>query len=70
MKIPAVFWVFLLLDFLPHPVAAAGDGVGLAVMQQAVEDGGGDGAVVVEDLRPLLEGAILCTVRSYAEKAI
>ena len=27
-------------------------------MEQAVEQGGGQGAVVVEDLRPLLEGAV------------
>src|SRR5664280_2033976 len=27
-------------------------------MEKAVEDGGGDGGVVVEDLRPMLEGLV------------
>jgi hypothetical protein len=53
-----------------HAIAATLDDHGLGMMEQAVEQGGGQRAVVVEDLRPLFEGAILCTVRSYAEKAI
>jgi len=32
-----------------HAVAWAFDDDGLAVVEEAVEDGGGDGAVVVED---------------------
>jgi hypothetical protein len=57
MKIPAVFWV-LFLDFLPHPVAAAGDGDRLAVVQQPVEDGRGDGVVVVEHPGPVFIGLV------------
>ena len=53
-----------------HAIAAALDDHRLGVMQQAVEQGGDQRAVIVEDFRPLFEGAVLCTVRSYAEKAI
>ena len=41
-----------------HAVAAAFDDDGLGVMQEAVQDGGGDGAVVVEHRGPLLEGFV------------
>jgi hypothetical protein len=51
-------------------MAAAPDDHRRGVMQQAVAQGRGQRAVIVEDFRPLLEGAVLCTVRSYAEKAI
>ena len=54
-------------DAVAHAVAGSLDDHRLGVMQEAVEQGGGQGAVVVEDLGPLLEGAILCTVHYYAE---
>jgi hypothetical protein len=41
-----------------HAITAAFDDDGLGVMQQAVEQGRGQGAIVVEDFRPLLEGAV------------
>jgi hypothetical protein len=58
LKFPAVFLGFLVLDFLPHPVAAAGDGDGLAVMQKTIKDGGGDGVVVVKYSRPVFVGFV------------
>ena len=41
-----------------HPVAGTLDDDGLGVVEEAVEDGAGDGAVVVEDAGPLLEGLV------------
>ncbi len=58
LKVPAVFGVFLVLDFLSHSVAAAGDGYGLAVMQKTVEYGGGGGVVVVKYARPVFVGFV------------
>ena len=41
-----------------HAVAFAFDEDGLGMVQEAVEDGGGQGAVVVEDLGPVFEGSV------------
>ena len=41
-----------------HAVAGAFDDDGVAMMQEAVEDGGGDGGVAVEDGGPLIEGLV------------
>ncbi len=41
-----------------HAIAGALDDDGFGVVEEAVEDGGGDGAVVVEDGGPLLEGLV------------
>ena len=41
-----------------HPVAGSLDDDGLGMMQEAVQYRGGNGAVVVEDARPLLEGLV------------
>ncbi len=38
-----------------HAVALALDGDGFGMMKETIEDGGSEGAVVVEDLRPFLE---------------
>ena len=48
----------LLLDLVFHTETLAFDNHGLGVMQQPVQDGGGQGAVMVEYVRPLLEGAV------------
>src|SRR5215467_8393970 len=47
-----------LLDSLFGAEALALDDDGIDVVQDAIEDGGGQGAVVVEDLRPVLVGAV------------
>ena len=44
---------------LAHAIGRSPDDDRLGMMQQAVEQGGSEGAVVVEDLWPLLERAIL-----------
>ena len=41
-----------------HAVASSLDDHGVSVVQQPVEDGGSKGGVVVEDLRPVLEGPV------------
>ena len=41
-----------------HPVAGALDDDGLGVVQEPIQNGGGNGAVVVEDRRPLFEGLV------------
>ena len=41
-----------------HAVAGAFDDDGFGVVEEAVEDGGGDGAVVVEDGGPVFEGLV------------
>src|SRR5258707_13872505 len=41
-----------------HPITGAFDDNGFGVVKQSVQDGGGDGAVVVEDGGPLLEGFV------------
>ena len=41
-----------------HAVAGAFEDDGLAVVEEAVEDGGGDGGVAVEDAGPLLVGFV------------
>ena len=48
----------LLVDLFLGPEALAFDDDGIDVMEDAVEDGGGQGAVVVEDLRPVLVDAV------------
>src|SRR5262249_9940386 len=48
----------LLGDLALGAVALALDDDGVDVVQDAVEDGGGERAVVVEDLRPVLEGTV------------
>lgn len=45
-------------DAVFHAEAGAFDEDGFAVMEDTVEDSGSDGAVVVEDARPLLEGLV------------
>ena len=45
-------------DAVFHAIAFALDEDGFGVMEQAIEERGGEGAVVVEDLRPVLIGAI------------
>jgi len=46
------------LDAVFHTVACAFDKDDFGVVKKAVEDGGGNGAVAVEDSRPLLEGFV------------
>lgn len=41
-----------------HAVAAAFDDNGVGMMKEAVEDGGGDGAVVIENGGPLFGGFV------------
>ena len=41
-----------------HPEAFAFDEDGLCMMQEAVEDGGGEGGIIVEDLWPVFEGTV------------
>lgn len=41
-----------------HPEAFALDDYGIRMMEEAVEDGGGEGGVVIEDGRPVFEGFI------------
>jgi hypothetical protein len=41
-----------------HPEAGAFDDDGFGVMEESVENGRGDGAVVVEDGSPLFEGLV------------
>src|SRR5262249_4911172 len=48
----------LLLDPLSGAVALTLDDDGIDVVQDAIEDGGGQGAVIVEDLRPVLVDAV------------
>ena len=47
-----------LLDLVLHAEALALDGHCLSVMEEAVEQGGGERSVVVEDLGPFLEHAV------------
>ena len=46
------------VDLVFHAVALAFDDECLGVMEEAVEDGGGQGVVVVEDAGLLIEGAV------------
>ena len=46
------------LDAVLHAVAFALDDDGLGVVEDAVEDGGGEGGVVVEDGGPVLEDLV------------
>ena len=48
----------LLLDLILHAEALAFDDDRVGVVQDAVEDGGGQRTVVVEDLRPVFVGAV------------
>ena len=48
----------LFLDGVLHSEAAALEGDGFGVVQESVEDGGGQGGVAIEDLRPVLEDAV------------
>src|SRR5665648_730374 len=45
-------------DAVLHAVAPALDDDGFGVVEESVEDGRGEGAVVVEDGRPVFEGLI------------
>ena len=47
--------MFSELDLILHAIALPFDGDGFGMMKETVEDGGGQGAVIVEDLRPFLE---------------
>jgi hypothetical protein len=49
---------FSAFDAVFHAVAGAFEHDGVAVVEQAVEHGGGDGGVAVEDAGPLLEGFV------------
>lgn len=44
--------------YFSHSVAGALDDDGFAVMQQSIQDGGCEGAVVVEDTGPVFEGFV------------
>jgi hypothetical protein len=46
------------LDLVLHAVTDAFEEDSLGVVEQAVQDGCGDGAVVVEDAGPLFEGLV------------
>ena len=48
----------LTLELVFHPEALAFDDDGVGMMQQPIENCRGQGAVVVEDRGPLLEGAV------------
>ena len=48
----------LLLDFIFYAVAFSLDENGFGVMQEPVKDGGGEGGVVVEDLRPVFKARL------------
>jgi len=50
--------VGLLAWLVLHPIAGAFNDDGFGMMQEAVEHRGGNGAVVVEDRGPLLEGLV------------
>ena len=51
-------WAGSRLDLVFHAIAFALDEDGFGVMEQAIEECGGERAVVVEDLGPVLVGAI------------
>lgn len=52
-------WLSLqIIDLVFHPIAFALDEHGFGVMQESVEQRRGKYAVVVEDFRPVFEGAI------------
>lgn len=46
------------LDAVLHAVAPALDDEGFGVVENAVENGAGEGGIVVEDAGPLLEGLV------------
>ena len=48
----------LTLELVFHPEALAFDDDGVGMMQQPIQDRGGQGAVMVEDRGPLLKGAV------------
>src|SRR5262249_34382648 len=48
----------LTLELVFHPEALAFDDDRVSMMQQPIQDRGGQGAVMVEDRRPLLEGTV------------
>ena len=48
----------LLVGHVLHSEAVAFNSDSLGMVEQAVEDGGGQGRIVVEDLGPVLEHAI------------
>ena len=48
----------LTLDLVFHPEALAFDDDGVGMMQQPIQDRGGQGAVMVEDHGPLLKGTV------------
>jgi hypothetical protein len=45
-------------DLVFHAVAGPLDDNNLGMMQQAIQHGGGNGAVIVKDRRPLFEGFV------------
>ena len=47
-----------ILDSFFHPIAFSFDQYGFSVMQQPIQDSGGQRAVVVEDFGPVLEGSV------------
>ncbi len=56
---PAVWNVqYSCFDAVFHSIAFSLDKDRLGMMEQAVQDGGGEDAVVVEDFRPLFEGPV------------
>ena len=46
------------LELIFHTEALAFDDDGVGMMQQPIQDRGGQGAIMVEDRGPLLEGAV------------
>src|SRR6266571_8985292 len=46
------------LDLVFHAKTFSFDDHGLGVMEQPIQDGGGQGTVMVEDRGPILEGAV------------
>src|SRR5215471_13021573 len=45
-------------DLIFHAETLAFDDHGLGVMQQAIQDGGREGTIIIKDLGPFLEGAV------------
>lgn len=58
LKFSVISWGSGLGFRFAHPVAGAFDDDGFAVVEQSVEDGGGQYAVVFEDAGPVLEGFV------------
>ena len=51
-------WRFSAFDAVFHAIAGTFEHDGVAVVEEAIEHGGGDGGVAVEDGGPLFEGLV------------